>query len=669
MSAAFNSVQSGRAAAIARRQALSAGKAALPPAAERVRNGERSATLPGAVTSCSPAAAPVPPALPAHAPAPAAVTTPATEPSEGAGIAGRLMSMLRRRRMSGGKQALLAAAASSPAVASAAAAPMASAAGVAPAPGGTCREPARARRAELSQRGRGNAPPALPSRPPRQGTLEFAPKVVESPTHGGQRVTGLRIGRGAQVTGDEPGATLPVSGTQYIGSDAGAPVRSGGPKVGQSRTAGGLVVSGTLVRSKVQVTGDEAGDRVTITGEAEQRLEDDLTLRSDAGASAMAQFKRQSDPHGHSVFGTNLGRSAGSVGSRQRDRQPAIESSEGGLAITGSAIGRSVRVTGDEDGACRAVTGDQYLTPARRQAECAAVGGNNGGGTAPAPLLGAPRRDPVTGAKVGVAQTWGSQRVTGADLEHNPRVTGDEPGSCSAITGTPYQGPATVQGWCDPAAGAAAERRLPRRTASAGISGDAPVHDGGVTGTARGAGRDITGTPYYREPPAAAAPAADPADPVAAVDARFSVTSPQRAAQLCAASASTDEDRGASGRITGSFACGQDKITGNTEFLYRPRAGGDGAAAHLKLTGEGRSEGLRITGGAWGEQSSVTGTEGRFAAARNPSERGGKPQAFAGAMRFKEKAVNEEPKQLVTGMFGWSSKSAAKVTLSGGAHG
>jgi hypothetical protein len=54
---------------------------------------------------------------------------------------------------------------------------------------------------------------------------------------------------------------------------------------------------------------------------------------------------------------------------------------------------------------------------------------------------------------------------------------------------------------------------------------------------------------------------------------------------------------------------------------------------------------------------------------RNASERAGKPQAFSGAMRFKAEANQEEPKQLVTGMFGWSSKSGAKVTLSGGAHG
>jgi hypothetical protein len=64
----------------------------------------------------------------------------------------------------------------------------------------------------------------------------------------------------------------------------------------------------------------------------------------------------------------------------------------------------------------------------------------------------------------------------------------------------------------------------------------------------------------------------------------------------------------------------------------------------------------------------VTGTEGSTAAERNPSERAGKPQAFSGARRFKTLAKHEETKNLVTGLLGWSGKTAAKVTLSGGAQ-
>jgi hypothetical protein len=543
------------------------------------------------------------------------------------------------------------------------------------APGSTAgssgREQARMRRALLSQRGRGEGPAAPPTRPLRQGTLQYAPKVTESPTHGGQIVTGSRIGRGTQVTGDEPGATLPVSGTQYIGASDGPPVRSGGPKVGLARTAGGAVVSGTLIRSKVRVTGDEARGTI-ITGEAEQGPADDLTPRASESAPVAAQFNRQANPHGHSVFGTNLGKSASYFGSRERTRKPPIESTATGIGITGSAIGRGGRVTGDEEGACRQLTGNQYLTPAR--AEC----GGAGDGAKPAARAEATRRDPVTGAKVSVAQTWGQQRLTGTNVEHDPRVTGEAAGSCSIVTGSPYQGPNTIHGWCDPQVAGAAEERLTRRPALSAITGDVPQHTETVTGTGRGAAREVTGSAYYGGP----ARASDTGDALSQLDARFSVSSPQRSAQLRARAAREAPSTSEPGRpaevsvistsppITGSFALRTDRVTGNAEFHFRSRSATNpnAAAARLRLTGEGRAQGTRVTGWSWSEQSNVTGTEGPTAAERNPSERSGKPQGFSGARRFKTLAKNEDRRQLVTGLSGWSGKTAAAVTLSGGAQ-
>ncbi len=591
MSSEPSSAQTGRAASIARRQALAAGKSALPPAQERRANGKRAPVKLERILT-GPAQGAAPEKLPE--------ITVTAEP-------------VHAEPASCGH--------------------------------GSCRDQARARRADLSKRGRGDAPPAPPSRPGRKGVLEYAPKVVESLTQKGQRLTGIHTHHAASVTGSERGVAMPVSGTQYIGADSGGAWRSVSPKVGHVRTQAGLVVSGTLVRSNVSITGDESGSAIAITGEADQRPEDDLTSRSNGFASA--QFQRQADPHGQTVFGTNLGR----AGRRSRQRPAAIEATEGGLPVSGSPVGRSPQVTGDEDGAFRLVTGDQYVTPAERQA----------GSGAPAPH-GADRLDPVTGAKVSIAQTWGLQTVTGADVEHNPLVTGDARGSCSVITGSQYQGPATIEGWCEDSVAAGAVGRLGRRSAIAPVTGDTPVHDTGITGTARGAGRDISGTPYYREEPDAPLISEEP---VADISQRFSVASPQRRAHLKAAKAAAPQKT-----ITGSFAIGHDKITGNTEFLFRRRdiANGDGRAGHASLSGEGRTEGRRVTGDAWSDNANVTGTEGAAAAGRNPSERAGERQSFSGSGKFKALATREDPKQLVTGMF-YFSKSGAKVTLSGGAQG
>ena len=673
MSASTINSFSGRAASLERRRALSQGKSALPPATERVRTGDRSAALPQ--VGSGRAASPGPAAAASAAPAPLG---PSPAPAHAvAGQSGRSLSMMRRRQLAGGKRTLGTGAGAPPAAAlepSSAATPPESEsppAATGSNGGGSGREQARRRRALLSQRGRGDGAAPPPTRPPRQGSLQYAPKVTESQTHGGQIVTGSRIGRGTQVTGDESGVNLPVSGTQYIGASDGAPVRSGGPKVGWARTAGGGVVSGTLIRSKVRVTGDEPGG-TRITGEAEQSAEDDLTPRAAESAPVAAQFNRQANPHGHSVFGTNLGKSATSFGSRERTLEASIESTESGLAITGSAVGRGGRVTGDHQGACRQVTGNQYLTPGR--AEC----GGARGSTTPGAQGGALRHDPVTGAKVSVAQTWGQQRLTGTNVEHDPRVTGEAAGSCAIITGSSYQGATTVHGWCDPSAAAAAEERLTLRPSSSSITGDVPRHTDVVTGTGRGAARNVTGSPYYgQQVPVSAA-----SDAISELDARFSVTSPQRSAQLRARAAQETPSAGeaesanavsvisTSPQITGSFAIARDRVTGNAEFHFKSRSATDpnAAAARLRLTGEGRAQGTRVTGGAWSEQSNVTGTEGSIAAERNPSERSGKPQAFSGARRFKTLAKAEDSKQLVTGLLGWSGKTAAKVTLSGGAQ-
>jgi hypothetical protein len=408
-----------------------------------------------------------------------------------------------------------------------------------------------------------------------------------------------------------------------------------------------------LVRSSVHVTGDEAGRSIAITGEADQRIDDDLTHRENSGISTPSQFRRQADPHGTSVHGTNLGRSLRSAGSRERTRSGIVEFSQGGLPVTGSALGRSTRVTGDEAGSCRRVTGDQYLAPAELQAEC----GGRLGGTAPAPQALANRPDPVTGAKIRTAQTWGGQRVSGIDVEHDPRVTGDEPGSCKTITGSAYQGTGTMYAWCDEDSAANAERRLVRGTVPAAVTGDTPRDASNVTGTSHGSTRSITGTPYFAPESVARVISSNP---VATIDGQFSVRSPQRAAQL-----STTHSE----RITGSFAGGNGKVTGNLEFAFRNRQSAESQPAErVQMTGEGLSNN-RITGDAYKADSKVSGTGTRVEIERNPTERGGKPRPFAGAQRFKTLASHEEPKHLVTGMFGYSSDSGAKVTLSGGAQG
>jgi hypothetical protein len=606
---------SGRAASMARRKALAQGKTALPPPRERSRTGFREAALPAEAIAAAPVGAPAPAV--ASAPPPPAPAPSQAAPPPG----GRALLKWRRQQLARGK------------------------AGLPPSPpqrqaGRSAAEPAR----EVTPPAATAAAAAAP-----RGELAYPAKAFASPTQRGLRVTGVRIGPGTQVTGADAGAAIPVSGTQYAAqnqAERGAP-----PKIGWMRTDGGRIVSGTLVRSRVRITGDEAGEGKPITGEVDGRAEDDLTERGER--SFGAQFPRRAEPHGASVFGVHLGRAG--ARSRERTARP-IEVTASGLPVTGTAVGRSARVTGDEDGACREITGDQYATPASHASAC----GGTGGGTAAPEHLGAARPDPVTGAKVVARFTWRGLRVTGPDVEHRPPVTGDEPGSCAPVTGTPYQGPATAESWCAPEQAQQMRARQMREAGTPAISGDVPRNAGGVTGTERGAERGVTGTPYY----GAERGTDGDADALARIDRAFTVRSPQRQAQLEARGATA----AAEPRITGSFAVGQGKVTGNVEFLHRTRLAADDAK-RPRITGEGRTEGPAITGDAWRSNPRVTGTEGFVAVERNPSERAGKPHAFASARLFKDKGHHQEPRQIVTGMVGWTPKSAAKVTLSGGAQG
>jgi hypothetical protein len=260
--------------------------------------------------------------------------------------------------------------------------------------------------------------------------------------------------------------------------------------------------------------------------------------------------------------------------------------------------------------------------------------------------------------------TWGGQRVTGPQLEETPIATGSEAGAGALVTGTPYLGARSAAMAAGQEAAAAAAARLVRSPAHAPVTGRTPVNQAGVTGTERGADRAISGTPYYR-----GGAEAGSAHSLADVHRAFSVSSPQREAQLRSlADHAAHPDEHAASHITGSFALGARKITGNAEFHFAPRDAQPGDRP--TITGEGTSSFGRITGDSWRDQSRVTGTDGPFARNRNPSERTGQPHAFANARVFKAEEKHEPHPNNVTGILTVRADGkarGARVTVSGGA--
>ena len=461
---------------------------------------------------------------------------------------------------------------------------------------------------------------------------------VTNTTHG-NLVTGNEVGRSEKVTGDEPGTCKNLTGTEYISANQSnhycGGVNPSPSKIGYSQTIDGQKVSGTMTGRSALVTGDEAGSNKGLTG--------DQYLGSDPLPS---------------------GRPAEKVGSLTTIR---------GNGVTGTDVSRRENVTGNEAGSCKSVTGDEYVGSGQYDAFC---------GSKPAP-------DP---AKVGLSVTNKTQQVSGTMTGRSPLVTGDEPGTCKAVTGTPYAGLDQANQWCDNSASSEIEARTPRQlgTPAARLTGQQPGIGGKMTGAHKGACEPLTGTPYVggdqlvdncglSNIPEGYAHQENTEK--AAAWTSFSVKSPARQAHIqneinAGVTGTSYED---SSRITGPFDMAANKVTGTEQFRFdrKPSNTQNNKVDQIvneeakqrptsQITGEGQSAGLNITGDDWARGEHVTGTEGASAKRRNPSRPG--PMSAMKASELKRNQEVPEPDFLITGSSG-NTRDGQLVTFSGGARG
>ncbi len=469
-------------------------------------------------------------------------------------------------------------------------------------------------------------------------------KVRVSATTHGNRVTGNEVGRSEKVTGDEPGTCKSVTGTEYISANQSAAYCGGTTpsprKVGHSQSQQGRPISGVMVGQSSNVTGNEAGANRSLTG--------DQYLGSDPLPE---------------------GRPATKVG---------LSETLSGTGVTGTLVGRSSAVTGDEFGSCHRVTGNQYLSSEQFSTFCGS-------------------KQEAEAPKVGFSVTNRNLVVSGTQTGRSERVTGDEPGTCKAVTGTPYAGLEQAGNYCGNSAVQAIRERTPVRpgTPSSPMTGLQPGIGGVMTGGERGACEAVTGTPYIGADQLSSACGAEAPlgtethgqSPEGSSWTRFSVVSPARAAQQ-----QREISKGVTGtayedssRITGPFDLAGGKITGTEQFRFDNREFQERHSQSQgqrqfqpttpevevavqepasRVTGEGSS--TKVTGDDWDRGEHVTGTEGVSARRRNPSRSGGRE-----AMPPFERKRNEQsewPESRVTGSSGSTSKGSL-ITVSGGARG
>jgi hypothetical protein len=531
------------------------------------------------------------------------------------------------------------------------------------------------------------------AKPSTSAAAEDQPwKVGASETGRGQTVTGTMVGRSRKTTGDEPSTCRPITGTEYMGADifrdfCETEPSKGPVKVRQSPTSHGNRVTGNEVGRSTKVTGDEPGTCKRVTGTeyvGADQSDAFCGVKPEAGpAKVSAAQTRQ----GKTVTGSNVGRSPKVTG----DEPGAVRELTGtqymaagngsypakvgktatlrGGSVTGTMVGRSGKVTGDEPGSCRTITGDDYIGREQYEGFCPTV---------PAP----------GDVKVGVSQTLKGETVTGTQSGRAARVTGDEPGTCKAITGTPYAGAEQYRSYCDPEDTIVAEARTRQQRGTPGsvMTGQQPGIGGKMTGTQRGVCEPLTGTPYVGADQYAAACPATPAEPSSpdfpqALDnkpwTQFSVAPPSHASQSESRHAAVTGSRYEKGQITGPFGKAGGKVTGTEEARF-----GRGQAAapaplpetaetvegrvKSRITGEGMDAGVKITGDDWDRGDRVTGTEGTSAMGRNPTRRG--PMSAMAVMQAKRNEELPAPVSKVTGSSG-NTEQGSLITYSGGARG
>ena len=457
-------------------------------------------------------------------------------------------------------------------------------------------------------------------------------------TSAGNKVTGNEVGRSEKVTGDEPGTCKNVTGTVYSSANQSkeycGEVPKNPSKVKHSSTFDGLKVSGSLPGRSSLVTGDESGSGHQLTG--------DQYLGSEPNPKGRAHEK---------------------VGKYN---------TLNGNALTGTGVGRSEFVTGNEPGSCKNVTGDEYIGSQQYESFCKS-------------------KPKAEARKVGVSLSNNANEISGTLTGRSIHVTGDEPGTCKNVTGTPYAGLDQVEDNCnsDLITDLKGKGKIYLGGSSnARLTGIQPGIGGSMTGSDKGACLNPTGTPYVGGDQLGNNCSNHSTEKNYANSEReksrsweeFSVNSPSRDKY-------SDKKRdGVTGneyengsKITGPFDMAKDTITGTEQFrfdknkksLLTPKKDSkefdsSKERAQSRITGEGQSAGLKITGDDWARGDRVTGTEGASARKRNPT-RPGMTSAMP-VMDIKRNDEMKEPDFLITGSSG-NTRDGQLVTFSGGARG
>ncbi len=519
-------------------------------------------------------------------------------------------------------------------------------------------------------------------------------KVVMGATSKNLSVTGADESRDNAVTGSEAGSNQRVTGSEYSNTAPRLQAKAAPIKVGESHTAAGVPVSGGESSRTSGITGDDQDICRRVTGTEYVSSERFQTVCGSAPEQSIAKVGVDSSRGGMSITGNLVDRSERVTGNEPGSCQSVTGSQYGepaksgycnqrsnkvhemhtlhGGAVTGTEASSSPKLTGDDRGSCSAVTGSEYVSQEFFKKSCSQV-----------PLSSAQLSAP--------SQTWKNQMISGVQTGIATNMTGNDQGVCNTVTGNDYIGREQVGQFCDALAVSQNDQRMARHdnVAAVPVSGITPAIDERMSGNfRRGVCQGITGTPYQDIKDRALCNSgarhhiaqSNTSEPIQeeimeVYKSDFSVTSPAKSAWT----QKTNEPVHSSvyaqrNSITGAINKAEGVISGTPEFRHE-RVSSPAISAVKpvetevveRITGEGSESGVSITGDDWSRGGSVTGTEGLFSSSRNQTQQGASvKRTNIGAYALKNKERPEVAVSKVTGG-GGSTCNTGLVTLSGGA--
>lgn len=318
------------------------------------------------------------------------------------------------------------------------------------------------------------------------------------------------------------------------------------PKVEFGTTLSGSPVSGTQVERTETITGNESGICSPVTG------------TEYIGAEQFAAFCATAPEKPTPKVGASMTAS--------------------GAMVSGTEVGRSVKVSGDEQGACQSVTGTQYLGTERFVDFC-----ENKGVV-----------EPVQKVIAGTTQKK-HIAVTGSDEFRHNDTTGLEIGADRVITGSQYSDAST-----DLSNYSSQRTVMPNR-----MERSEAVSESGVTGSEYSSYDAVTGSDYSFSAPAFSYSRSEEAE-APAVPSKVGVDTSCAGQRITgnlvdrSSNKVTGNEHGSDRHLTGSQygrnSCTQPSKTPSTHAYAGGRLTGNRVAHDPKINGDGLSGCQPITG-------------------------------------------------------------------------